>query len=64
MTLSRRAFLRSSGAAVGVVLGAPLAAQDRFNQDSLLDFWPLGKITLMHLGPLMGQVMPHFQRPP
>lgn len=63
-TLSRRAFLRSSGAAVGVALGGPLAAQDRFNQDSLLDFWPLGKITLMHIGPLLGEMMPHYQRPP
>lgn len=64
MTLSRRAFLRSSGAAVGVVLGAPLAAQDRFDQAALLDFWPLGKVTLMHVGPLMGEVMPHYHRPP
>lgn len=61
--LSRRAFLGCSVAAGGL-WAFQARAQDRFDQAALLDFEPLGQITLMHMGPLLGELMPHYHRPP
>lgn len=62
---TRRTVLRQL-AATGLVagpLGAPLAAQDRYDQAALLDFAPLGQITLLHYGDLHGMLRPHYLRP-
>ncbi len=64
MNLTRRAFLRSTAAVLAISASGTVAAQDRFDFKALMDFWPVGQITLMHIGPLMGQMMPHYQRAP
>ncbi len=38
-------------------------AQDRYDQAALLDFYPLGDITLLHSSDLRGMVLPHHLRP-
>ncbi|MEM6304575.1 MAG: 5'-nucleotidase C-terminal domain-containing protein [Pseudomonadota bacterium] len=41
-----------------------LAAQDRYDQEALLQFYPLGQITLMHLSDLHGHLLPLYHREP
>ncbi len=65
--LSRRGFVSAGMAAAAVTqglgLGGQAAAQDRYDQDELLQFYPLGQVTLMHASDLRGQILPHFYRP-
>lgn len=63
--VKRRRFLQGAGAAAVLgVVGPQSAAQDRFDQDALLDFWSVGTVTLMHFSDLRGQMQPLFLRPP
>jgi sulfur-oxidizing protein SoxB len=67
--LSRREFMHmtAAGAVFGASSlghGAKLAAQDRFDQDALLEFEGLGNVTLMHVSDIHGQLMPNYYRPP
>ncbi|QFT59600.1 bifunctional 2',3'-cyclic nucleotide 2'-phosphodiesterase/3'-nucleotidase precursor protein [Sulfitobacter sp. THAF37] len=43
--------------------GGRAAAQDRYDQAALLQFYPLGDITLLHYSDLHGMMHPHFMRP-
>jgi len=47
----------------GLGKGTGIAAQDRFDQDALLEFENLGSVTLMHIGDLLGQIVPQYHRP-
>lgn len=62
--VSRRGVLGQCLAAMALV-GVPAVAraQDRYDQQHLLDFAPVGAVTLMHIGDLFGQQYPHFMRP-
>ena len=66
--ISRRDFLQASMAASAIV-GASgfgqwgrLAAQQRLTQDQLLDFDPLGNVTLIHITDLHVQMKPIWFR--
>ena len=68
--ISRRDFLQASMAASAIV-GASgfgqwgrLAAQQRLTQDQLLDFDPLGNVTLIHITDLHAQMKPIWFREP
>ena len=68
--ISRRDFLQASMAASAIV-GASgfgqwgrLAAQQRLTQDQLLDFDPLGNVTLIHITDLHAQLKPIWFREP
>ncbi len=66
----RRAFIIQSLAAASLIGGGGLgpfataAAQDRYDQDTLLEFAPFGNVTLMHLSDIHGQMMPLHDREP
>lgn len=62
--ISRRDVLQNAVAAFGVA-GMPgaVCAQDRYDQQHLLAFDPVGQVTLIHLGDLFGQRHPHVMRP-
>tara|TARA_R110002094_G_scaffold215328_1_gene185910 strand:- start:139 stop:1839 length:1701 start_codon:yes stop_codon:yes gene_type:complete len=68
--LSRRDFLQMSMAAASIYGGsgfgnwARLAAQDRFDQDALLEFETFGNVTLMHITDIHGQLKPIYFREP
>ena len=68
--LSRRDFLQMSMAAASIYGGsgfgnwARLAAQDRFDQDALLEFETFGNVTLMHVTDIHGQLKPIYFREP
>ncbi|WP_322865990.1 thiosulfohydrolase SoxB [Aquicoccus sp. G2-2] len=68
--ISRRDFLQASMAA-SAITGASgfgnwgrLAAQQALTQDQLLQFEPLGNVTLMHLTDIHGQLKPIYFREP
>ena len=68
--ISRRDFLQASMAASAIV-GASgfgqwgrLAAQQRLTQDQLLEFDPLGNVTLIHITDLHAQLKPIWFREP
>ncbi|MGB3244888.1 MAG: thiosulfohydrolase SoxB [Sulfitobacter sp.] len=67
---ARRDFLQMAMAATaisgasGLAPWARLAAQDRYDQDALLDFDPLGNVTLMHVSDIHAQLKPTYLRPP
>ena len=67
--ISRRDFITAASSAAALLgsgsgrLGH-LAAQGRLSQSELLQFEPLGNVTLIHLTDLHGQLMPlHFREP-
>lgn len=68
--LSKRGFLQMSMAAAsimgvsGVGNWARLAAQDRFDQDALLEFEAFGNVTLMHVTDIRAQMVPAYYREP
>ena len=68
--LSRRDFLQMSMAAASIYGGsgfgnwARLAAQDRFDQDTLLEFETFGNVTLMHVTDIHAQLKPIYFREP
>tara|TARA_R110002072_G_scaffold68792_4_gene167123 strand:- start:45 stop:1745 length:1701 start_codon:yes stop_codon:yes gene_type:complete len=68
--LSRRDFLQMSMAAASIYGGsgfgnwARLAAQDRFDQDALLEFEKFGNVTLMHVTDIHAQLKPIYFREP
>ncbi len=68
--LSRRDFLQMSMAAASIYGGsgfgnwAKLAAQDRFDQDALLEFETFGNVTLMHITDIHAQLKPIYFREP
>lgn len=66
--ISRREFVQM-GIAAGTMLGAGanwsrLAAQQALTQDDLLQFDPLGNVTLLHITDCHAQLMPVFFREP
>ena len=62
---SRRRVVRAGMAAAGLFAGGVGRgmAQDRYDQDELLQFYPLGQVTLIHASDLRGQLLPHHYRP-
>ena len=63
---ARRAFIQRALAATALTALVPwarVAAQDRFDQDALLEFETLGNVTLIHFSDLRGQLVPAYQRP-
>ncbi|WP_299882212.1 5'-nucleotidase C-terminal domain-containing protein [uncultured Sulfitobacter sp.] len=63
-SLTRRRVLQQGlAAAVAGVVPAFARAQDRYDQQHLLDFAPVGNVTLIHVGDFLGQVHPHLMRP-
>lgn len=64
MPTRREVLGQTIAAGVGFALFARRAvAQDRYDQAALLDFYPLGDITLLHFSDLRGMVLPHHLRP-
>ncbi len=67
--VSRREFLQAALAATALVGGAAgslgrVAAQGRLTQQKLLEFAPLGNVTLIHVADIHGQLVPiHFREP-
>ena len=68
--ISRRDFLQATVAASAIV-GATgignwgrLAAQQKLTQDQLLEFDPLGNVTLIHITDLHAQLKPVWFREP
>lgn len=67
---SRREILQMSMAAASIYGGsgfgnwAKLAAQDRFDQDALLEVETFGNVTLMHVTNIRGQLKPIYHREP
>lgn len=54
-SLTRRCVLqRGVAAAVAGVVPAFARAQDRYDQQHLLDFAPVGNVTLIHVGDFFG----------
>ncbi len=68
--LCRRDFLQMSMAAASITGAsgfgnwAKLAAQDKFDQDALLEFETFGNVTLMHVTDIHGQLKPIYFREP
>jgi sulfur-oxidizing protein SoxB len=68
--ISRRDFLQASMAASAITGAsgfgnwARLAAQQALSQEQLLQFEPLGNVTLMHLTDIHGQLKPIYFREP
>jgi S-sulfosulfanyl-L-cysteine sulfohydrolase len=68
--LSRRDFLQMSMAAAAITGGsgfgnwARLAAQERFDQDEILNFKTYGNVTLMHVTDIHAQMVPIYFREP
>jgi sulfur-oxidizing protein SoxB len=63
--VTRRAALRGIVAvsASGLVPSGGAQAQDRYDVRELLRLeWP-GQVSLLHIGPLQGELMPHYHRP-
>ncbi len=62
---SRRRFVRAGVSAAALSAGwfSRVFAQDRYDQDELLQFYPLGQVTLMHASDLRAQLLPHHYRP-
>jgi sulfur-oxidizing protein SoxB len=66
--LTRREFLQAAAAASALWGGAGTltraAAQQRITQQSLLEFQPLGQVTLLHFADLHAQLVPlHYREP-
>ena len=66
--ISRRDFLVAASATAAVLGGSGqmgrLAAQGRLRQADLLEFAPLGNVTLVHLTDIHAQLVPvHFREP-
>ncbi len=67
--VSRREFLQAALAATALIGGTAgslgrAAAQGRLTQEKLLEFAPLGNVTLLHVADIHGQLVPiHFREP-
>ncbi|MDN5926378.1 MAG: thiosulfohydrolase SoxB [Hyphomicrobiales bacterium] len=68
--MNRREFLAAT-AALGAITGSGMAgrwahaaARQALSEDTLLDFQPLGNVTLVHLTDIHGQLMPVYFREP
>jgi S-sulfosulfanyl-L-cysteine sulfohydrolase len=67
--ISRRDFMTASSAAAVIAASGTyslgrLAAQGKLRQSDLLQFEPVGNVTLVHITDLHGQLMPlHFREP-
>src|SRR5947209_10988213 len=64
--LSRREFLQVAAATAAIApnMSTRALAQQRLTQAELLEFEPLGNVTLLHVADVHGQLMPvHFREP-
>ena len=67
--ITRREFLTASAAAAVLTASGAgtlgrLAAQGKLSQDRLLEFEPVGQVTLVHLTDIHGQLVPQYFREP
>jgi sulfur-oxidizing protein SoxB len=64
--LTRRDFLQSAAATAAILPGGwtRAFAQQRLTQDALLQFSPLGNVTLVHIADLHAQLQPVYFREP
>lgn len=65
--LTRRDFLQVTAATAALMGGAPfasLAAQQKITQKSLLEFSPVGQVTLLNFTDCHAQLMPLYFREP
>lgn len=68
--ISRREFLQASAAACALFAGSGmgplgrLAAQQRLSQADILNFEPLGQLTLLHITDIHAQLVPLYFREP